>query len=152
MPYSVDTSSLLDWWVRYYPPDLFGGLWDRIERAVALGTILVQDEVVRDLSRKDDMVYHWVKDHTCMHVPLDLEIQAAAGRIMDQFPNLVDIERQRSVSDPFVIALAQVRGIAVVTSEIEQGNRPKIPHVCRSLGIDCVGSLDFFRQQGWNGL
>jgi hypothetical protein len=29
--YSIDTSALVDWWVRYYPPKVFKGLIPRME-------------------------------------------------------------------------------------------------------------------------
>ena len=39
MPYSLDTSGLLDGWVRYYAPEVFPSLWKQMEAAAADGTI-----------------------------------------------------------------------------------------------------------------
>jgi len=54
-------------------------------------------------------------------------------------------------ADSFVIAVARMRGLAVVTGEKLTGNleKPNIPDVCEALGIRWMGLLDMFRQQGW---
>jgi hypothetical protein len=46
---------------------------------------------------------------------LEDEIQASATEILAKFPQLVIMRRSRSVADPFVIALARVQGLTVVT-------------------------------------
>jgi hypothetical protein len=35
LTYRLDTSGLLDGWVRYYSPDVFPSLWKQMETAVA---------------------------------------------------------------------------------------------------------------------
>jgi hypothetical protein len=63
----------------------------------------------------------------------------------------VDSKKNRSVGDPWVIALAQARGLTVVTGEKATGSllKPKIPDVCKDLGVSCIEIVDFFRKQGW---
>lgn len=85
-----------------------------------------------------------------MFVELDDEIQAAAKDILRDNPLLVKQTARRTQADPFVIAVAKVRGIAVVTEE--RGgtpNKPKIPSVCRTLGIRTLTVVEFIREQGW---
>jgi hypothetical protein len=59
--------------------------------------------------------------------------------------------KNRNRADPFVIALARMRGATVVTGEGSDGtaNRPKIPFVCEQLGINCVRFLDVVTLEGW---
>jgi hypothetical protein len=59
LKYSVDTSALLDGWVRYYPPDIFTNLWKGLEALVHDGELQASEEVREELNRKDDDVAEW---------------------------------------------------------------------------------------------
>ena len=56
---------------------------------------------------------------------LEDEIQASATEILAKFPQLVNMRRSRSVADPFVIALARVQGLTVVTGGAHAVSRAK---------------------------
>jgi len=86
-----------------------------------------------------------------MFVATDDAIQYAVQEILRIHRGLVDPARPRLAADPFVIALARIRGCTVVTQETPTANpmRPKIPDVCKVLGIDCMNVLQFIRQQAW---
>jgi hypothetical protein len=47
--YSIDTSSLMDWQLRYYPSDVFSGIAPRVDALMAAGRLfcaaLVQEEL-----------------------------------------------------------------------------------------------------------
>jgi len=106
--YSVDTSALLDAWVRYYPPDVFDTLWKHIDVLIDESRLCVIDEVRRELQKKDDEVYKWIATRSSMIVTLDEAIQERAARIINRFPALTNTKGVMSGSaDPFVIALAQ---------------------------------------------
>lgn len=151
MPYSLDTSGILDAWVRHYPPDVFPAIWKHMEDATKKGEIFVIEEVVAELERKDDDVHKWVKQREGMIVMIDLEVQSCLVKLMSKYPRLVDSKKNRSGCDPWVIALAQARGWTVVTAEKPSGNlaKPKIPDVCKDLSIPCIEVVEFFRKQGW---
>ena len=151
MAFSLDTSGLLDAWVRHYPPDVFPGVWSLMEAAVAAGEIFVIDEVVRELERKDDGIFKLVKNHENIIVPIDEGVQRRVAGIMSKHGRLVDSRKNRSGCDPWVIALAQERGLTVVTAEKPTRSlaRPKIPDVCHDLGVSCIEIIDLFRAQGW---
>lgn len=150
MPFSLDTSGLLDAWVRHYPPDVFPTVWEHMAVASRKGEILIIDEVVDELGRKDDGIFKWVKEHEQIIVPIDEEIQAALASIMKAHPRLVDTKKNRSGCDPWVIALARTRNLTVVTGERGSGKieKPKIPDVCKALNLPCIEIIDFFRRQG----
>jgi len=142
---------MLDAWVRYYPPDVFPTIWEKMDYAARAGQIWLIDEVVAELKRKDDGIYQWVKSREDMIVPIDQDIQKRLVNIMRTYPRLVDTKRNRSGCDPWVIALDQTRGLSVVTAEKASGSlaKPKIPDTCRDLNIPCVELIEFFRKQGW---
>lgn len=151
MPFSLDTSGILDLWVRHYPPDVFPTVWSDMDASANNGQIFVIEEVVEELKRKDDEVHKWVRQRQAMIVPIDVEVQRHLMEIMSKYSRLVDTKKNRSGCDPWVIALARARGLTVVTGERATGNlkKPKIPDVCKDLGVPCVEVVDFFRMQGW---
>ena len=102
--YSIDTSALLDAWVRWYPPDLFPKLWENIETLISEQRIFATEEVLVELEKKDDDIFKWAKKQK-MFYPLTTEIQTFVSQILTKYPRLVDSRRERSQADPFVIEL-----------------------------------------------
>jgi PIN domain nuclease of toxin-antitoxin system len=151
LPYSLDTSAFLDAWVRYYPPDVFPGIWESMDHAAKSGVLVTSDEVLNELSKKDDGAHEWVKSRSVMVVAFDSEIELHVREIMTRYPRLVDSKKGRSVGDPFVIALARAKGLTVITGEnpTRKIDVPRIPDVCEDLDIRWIGVLGFFREQGW---
>ncbi len=141
----------MDGWIRYYPPDVFPALWTNLETMIAQRCIISPDEVLHELEKKDDGLHAWAKGNDIMFHPLDGPVQHAASEILARFPRLVDSNSGRSRGDPWVIALAMVRGCAILTGEKPSGNpvKPKIPDVCKHYGIRCLNMLEFIREQKW---
>lgn len=152
MTYCLDTSGLLDAWVRWYPPDVFPSFWLKIEELVDSGRIIASDEVLVELERREDDLYKWAKDRRQMFLPLDEDIQIAAGKILEQFPRLVDTRRERSQADPFVIAVAMLHKRIVITGEKPSGTpeKPRIPNVCKHFGVEYMGVVQLIRQEKWS--
>lgn len=148
--YSIDTSALLDGWVRNYPPDVFGSVWSGLKGLGNGGKLVAYDEVIEELAKKQDEVWKWAKAELTLHA-MDEEIQRVVAEILAVHQRLVDERRNRSKCDPFVIALAKMKGFTVVTGEKASGNiqKPRIPDVCGALNIKCINLLDLFREQGW---
>ncbi len=151
MKYSIDTSSIIQAWHRYYPIDIFPTLWSRLEQLVDHGDLGATEEVLVELEKKDDDVLAWVRRQTGMIVPMDQGVQLAVRRILQDYPRLVDTRRNRSGADAFVIGLAMVEGITVVTDERRTGRaeRPHIPDVCAALGVACIDFVGMIRAEGW---
>jgi len=150
MAYSLDSSGILDLF-RIYPPDVFPTIWTQMESAASDRIVLAIDEVYRELEKKDDGAFQWLKARRGMIVALDTEIQQRVADILTAHPRLVDTRKNRSSGDPFVIALAQARGLVVVTGERASGviAKPNIPDVCAALKIACIDVLSMFRNEGW---
>jgi hypothetical protein len=152
MKYSLDTSALLDGWRRHYAPDVFPGVWQRLDELIHDGHLRASEEVFQEVRKKDDEVTKWVKERRkVLFVEADDELQTALRRIMRDYPKLVDTRAGRSAADPFVIALAQITECAVVTGErpTHSPNRPNIPDVCRAISVECISLLELLRREGW---
>lgn len=150
MPYSIDSSGILDAF-RYYPPDVFPSIWTNMDRAADNGIIMVADEIYHELERKDDAAFQWLKGHKGIVISLDEDVQRRVAEILKKHPRLVDTRKNRSGGDPFVIGLAQSRQLSVVTGERPTGNlaKPNIPDVCKVLGLPCFDVLELFRKEDW---
>lgn len=150
MAYSIDSSGVLDLF-RHYPPDVFPTIWTQMDAAVVNRTILAIDEVYRELEKKDDVAFQWLKARRTIVVDLDTAIQQRVTTLLAVHPRLVDTRKNRSSGDPFVIALAQARGLSVVTGEKPSGvlAKPNIPDVCAALKIPWMNVLSMFRHEGW---
>jgi hypothetical protein len=152
VPYSIDTSGLLDGRRRYYPPSVFAGLWEDIEDLIQAGG-LAPEEVLHDLEKQDDAVHAWVSTQPELFVPLDNDIQIATTEIMTVFNEWVPADQSRNVADPFVVALARVRGCPVVSGE-HWSNSPypakvAIPNVCAHFGLRHMTFLEVVRDLQW---
>jgi len=120
---------------------------------MADGRLIASEEVLRELEKKADDLHAWARQHDHMFAPTDAEIQGAVRAILarPELYLLVDSHKNRSWSDPFVIALAKLRGCVVVSQEFPTNNptNPKIPDACRHLGIRCISLLDLILEEGW---
>lgn len=147
--YSFDTSSFSNGWVKLYPPDVFPGVWLRMSEAIAGGVVRSPDEVREELSLGDPELMRWARNQAGLFVPTDALLQQEVRRVLEAAPRLVDLGRRRSLGDPWVIAMARLYGLTVVTEERSRPTRPRIPDVCRMLGVRCVTLLDVMRELEW---
>lgn len=152
MKYSVDTSAIIEGWIRDFPPDVAPHAWIQIEESIDDGVLVASEEVLIELEKKHDKVYEWACQRKHMFVPTDEKIQEAVKSILRNHKKLIDTRKNRSGADPFVIALAVVKRLIVVTAENPSGNpeKPKIPNVCEALGIRWLNMVGLFREEGWH--
>lgn len=148
--YSADTSAIIGAWRRRMPPDVFPSFWVKLDALIQHGDLACNEEVRREIRRKDDEIKAWLdaRDH-CVH-ETTAEIWAAAQEITRVFPMLAKAGTTKSEGDPFVIAFARVHGLTVITDEgIGTGNVVKIPNVCNALQIKWVDLYGLARAEGW---
>lgn len=144
--FCLDTSVFINPWRKMWPPDLIPDYWAGVAELNSRGVVIVSDEVRRELEQKDDELHAWAKTSITTWHPVSTEIQHFVREIMDRWGRLVD-HRPGSGADPFVIATARMTGTIVVTDEgIGSETRPKIPWVCKELGLDCISPLEFVRR------
>jgi hypothetical protein len=148
--FCFDTSAFIQCWTRYYPLDVFPGMWEKLDTIATQNVIVCPEEVRYEIEKKEDGLHEWVKGRAYLFAPLDEPVQQAARAILARYPLLVKATAQRTQADPFVIALAQVNNIPVVSEERGgTAKRPKIPYVCDELKIPCMTVVEFIRSQGW---
>lgn len=160
--YCTDTSSLIDFKERN-PPDLYPGPWEKLAELGLAGRLVAPREVRRELEAGDDELVSWAsRQANLFRDPGEAEVEAVK-EILVAFPRFIDIDRERPIADPFVVALALVHNRSqagvmfpqqciVVTQE--RGRRaitapPKIPDVCAHYGIEAVRLLALMRAEGW---
>lgn len=70
--YSIDTSALLEGFVRRYPPDVVPSLWnEKFDRLIESGHLVAACDVLEDLGKRDDDIYAWAKEREQMFVDID---------------------------------------------------------------------------------
>lgn len=153
--FSVDSSSFMDWQARRYPTDVFPCIIREVDSLVEAGRFVAPDIVREELLVVGTQeIASWMDDHDDVFVPT-ADILSDALEIQRRFPGLLDPKAEYEEADAYVIALARIRGGAVVTEETpaSEKNRPRrshfIPDVCRELGIPCISILGLMRREQW---
>lgn len=149
--YCVDTSSLIAAWQERYPIENFPIFWTKVEGLITAKRLIAPIEVLHETSKRSDELHKWLKDRGNMFRELDEEIQIAGANVLASFPRLVGERKLRTSADPWVIAVASVEGIKIVTEEKPTGSsdRPNIPDVCKVMAIETVSLLDLIRAEKW---
>jgi len=150
--YCIDTSALIAAWQERYPLENFPAFWGRVETLIVAGRLVAPVEVLNETTKRSDELHKWLAERKSMFRELDEAIQIAAASVLGQFPRLVGERKLRTSADPFVIALAQVGRLQIVTDEKPTGNlqRPNIPDVVSAMGLTpCMGLLDMIRAEKW---
>ncbi|NOG74031.1 DUF4411 family protein [Roseicella sp. DB1501] len=149
--YCVDTSALIAAWQERYPIENFPRFWERLDAFIAEGCLVSPDEVLRETGKRSDELHAWLKVRGSMFRELAEPIQIEAAQVLARFPRLVGERKLRTSADPFVIALAKVEGLPILTEEKPTGNtnRPNIPDVCSALGVRTMSLLEVIRAERW---
>src|SRR4051794_10413050 len=139
--YCIDTSSLIAAWQERYPIENFPSFWIKMDSLIAEGRLTAPIEVLNETKKRSDELHAWLEARPSMFRELDEAIQVEASLVIARFQRLVAERKLRTSADPFVIALAKLEGIELVTDEKPTGNpnRPNIPDVCAAFGITCMG-------------
>lgn len=149
--YCLDTSLFINGWNRYYCIEVFPSLWSELDRLLKEGIAYSCEEVLREIRKQQDGLTEWVKSRKSrFHTP-DEKVIVAMRKIMKSHSNIA-AAGSLNAADPWVIAHAQVQRGTVVTFEQSANTKatkpPKIPNVCRDLGIPCLNPVEFFTEVG----
>ena len=149
--YCVDTSSLIAAWQERYPIENFPPFWAKMDALVAAGRMVAPIDVLNETAKRSDELHAWLKARPAMFRDLEDLIQIEAAQVLGQFPRLVGERKLRTSADPFVIALARVEGLQIVTDEKPTGSlaRPNIPDVCNALGMVTMDLLQLIKTEKW---
>ena len=150
MTYCIDTSALIAAWSERYPIKRIPPFWMKMDELVQAGRMVAPEEVRREVQKKADGLYTWINERKAMFIDLEEPIQQRAKNLLRDFPWLLKNVPGKSPADPFVIALAQERGLTVITEEGRGGERkPQIPFVCESKGVKCIDLLGLLEAEDW---
>ncbi len=103
------------------------------------GRILSPREVYNEILEEEDEIAAWAKRRSRAFVDPTFVVQQEVRNILQLLPNPGIGDR----ADPFVIAEAKVRGLAVVTYEGRNFGGPtrrwwsKMPGLCQQFGVSC---------------
>jgi hypothetical protein len=139
--YVMDSSFFLDLWKENegaFPKHIFVGIWEALGAGIAGGKVVAPTSVRDELRNTNERrLKDWVTDRANMFISFDETQLASVTEIVRKFPGYA--REARNLADPQVVALAHVRGLAVLTSERRAdflGKNPKMPNVCEAFGID----------------
>jgi predicted nucleic acid-binding protein len=151
--YSIDTNVLITAWHETYPPETFPRLWEQLDHLISVGTLVATEEVLQELEKREgDALYRWAKQRPGMFHPHTEDVQRAVKRVLCTHPRLINVGRNKSGGDPWVVAVAIVHQAAVVTNERpseKPDKRPNIPDVCEAYGVRCITLVKLVQEQGW---
>lgn len=144
--YIIDACALIDA-SKNYPLDMkaFNSIWEKISELFEQGKLLSSSEIFNEVKDKD--LSNWLKHYKKSFLPLDENIQRRTTEVLKQFPNIININKNKKSSsngDPFLIATAIERGGIVVTNE--KGGPNKIPDVCKFYNIGVINLTQFIRE------
>lgn len=148
--YAIDSCSLIKLY-ELYPYDIAPGAWDALNEMTDSGILISSSEVFIELNYQDDEVLKWAKEHQQIFFALSPIIQLKASKVLNNFPNLIDLRKPKSSADPFLIATAIVESCIIVTEELPNGPDSKfvkIPNVCKELNIRYINLLELMRLEG----
>ncbi len=149
--YCVDTSSLIAAWQERYPIENFPSFWAKVEGLILEERLIAPLDVLHETKKRSDELHTWLKAHKSMFRELTDAVQIEAGQVLARFPRLVGEKKLRTSADPFVIALARVEVVRLVTEEKPTGSlaRPNIPDVCIELGMRTMTLLQLIQAEKW---
>src|ERR1700688_313057 len=125
--YCVDTNVFLDWWERRYPSDVFPSVAINVQ-GIANKRMFAPQGVFTEINHVGSAgLKQWAKANKVLFAPHDVPLQTEANAILTQFPGLIDPSAIHDEADRYVIALAKIRGLAVVTHETSAAQKRKPP-------------------------
>jgi hypothetical protein len=124
-----------------------------LDKLLWSGKLIAPDEVLFELEKKEgDGLFAWAKEREeVLFHPLDQPLQGALRAVLASHARLLGELKGRNQADPFVVALAKLRGLRVVTQEA-MGNgttRIRIPDVCKALEIPCIDLVELIKECNW---
>lgn len=146
--YLLDAGTLIDAKRLYYAPDFCPAFWDALKQAHEQGRVFSIDRVKDEIDRGKDALTDWANDAVPAAFFLDSRTTQVAGVFAPlmqwvhdnpQFKGQAEHAFARADSaDGWLIAVAKLRGMSVVTSEVynpDQKRKVPIPNVCRQFDV-----------------
>jgi hypothetical protein len=126
-------------------------VWGKLEELATARIISAPVDVRIELAEQKDDLFAWAKDLDGFFVEADRALLGRSKEIINAHPRLINPNSSKSGADPFVIALAELNAVPVVTYETraKATAAPKIPNVCESRGLKVMTLVDVLRAEGF---
>lgn len=154
MTYIFDNGSLSK--LKHFYPQIFQSVWTGLDQLIATEKLISTREVWNEMQNGQPHITTtaWLKQRQKIFmVPTGAELSFVAEIFrIPHFRTLIGEKEQlrgTPVADPFVIAVAKVRGGTVVTEELFKPNASKIPNVCAHFNVPCITLEGFMNSQSW---
>jgi len=146
--YSFDTNIYISIWHDHYPPDRFKKLYIDLEKLINQGIILSTIPVRIELERQRDEIYDFFNNFKRLFVFPTQKEQLILERLVNHkdFPDWGRGDSEKHYADPYIVALARVHNLKVVTYESGRGNNT-IYHACELCDVQCLKFIDFLREE-----
>lgn len=152
--YLLDTNVFLQAYQILYPPDVFPGFWEWMEKIVTHPNVATVDEVISETSKKDDEIAQWINNHvpdqsvfntkTYRHTSLRNHLFEIAKNLRKSSPGRM--KKFEKGADSWLIAHAKINNDIIVTQEIAEDKKNiKIQDICREINVDVINILEFIR-------
>lgn len=148
--YITDTDVLIGFYDSL-PMDIYKTQWNKIGDYIQNGQLLICEAVFNEIKKAEDFKL-WLTNYKGFLLKCYTEeVLVEAKVIINKYRKLIDINNQSDQSDPYIIALAKINDYTVLSNErySEGGNKTKIPFVCKEMGIKCINTHDFYKQETW---
>jgi hypothetical protein len=148
--YCFDTSAFVDAYTRRLQPQVFKTFWTKLDELIDAGRIVAPKQVLEELEVIHDDLFQWAKARGRIFVQQDTYQHVEVKNIAIRFAALSTQDPRKNYADPFVVALARVRGCIVVAQELRGSEQdPKIPYICAHYRMPCITLFDMMVAESW---
>lgn len=148
--YSFDTSGFIESWRTHYPKDVFPRIWDFLKVKIKDNIIVASYLVKIELNHQQDDLTKFVNQFNNLFVVPNKEIQNCVNLLINN-PNFNKWGiSEAHQADPFVVALAKVNNLSVVSYENNRSKKNNIQAACREFKVKHLTFVEFLRLESFN--
>lgn len=162
MNYCIDANTLIHAWQFWYAPVTHPTFWEGVEDLARNGKLKMPEQVLLELSEKEDNLSAWCKERSDLLVyNATDETEEAYRELVNRYPEMTGrLGMGEDFADLYVVAVAAVNDAAVVTNEDLGFERTptarqrktknyKVTNVCYDLDIPMTRLYSVLRLEGW---
>jgi hypothetical protein len=158
----IDTSALIRVF-RFYPKELVKSMWKRLEKlftsGIMISHIFVYEEITTEAKNSDFLSKCITPLRSCFKRTTFTQANLVK-KIIEEFPGIIDVQKEKNQADPWLIALAIERKGELdlfssskklyLVSEESEIKPFRIPAVCKKYGINHINLEGFYKMQDWS--
>ena len=159
----IDANSLITPFKEYYAFDIAPKFWTSLKTHIETGRVLILDCVKDEITTGDDKLSEWINsfDSKLVISKVTEDNVKVYGKIMN-YIKTSGLYKDKALhywsdiktSDPWLLAVARVKGITLVSEEngsggisVKNPNKyPKIPDVAKAFGVETIKVYEMVRR------